>query len=516
MKRAVPADYDPVYPYDKVAPSTQPPYINQNKGLYQSPPGALAVNLSAPLSFAPNGAIKVATAGGLQVSKGKLQAKLGTGLTLNDKDEITLNQANAQLTFEAPLERDQNNISLKIGQGLTTKDNLLQVVPLSFATPLDLKDNTVMLKLGNNLETNNSDGSLTVTLPTFSNPLQLSKNNVTLQFGAGLKLTNGVLTVAFPPPPSPLNFILPLKQTDQGVTLQLGNGLSVSSGQLQVTETYYSSPLTISSNTVSINIGEGLAIENDTLVATQSSATTYSPPLSKANNNVSLALGNGLTMQDNKLVTRLGTNGGLQYDNQGGIQLTQNPANTRITLWTGPDPPVNGSVNGQPVIRCFICLSRIDSLVTLTAKFRGEGSYAQIQPTQPQFNLNMYFNQFGQLSSTGNISANNTWGAKPWDKNEVDPNPHHFWRLCMPNSAVYTKAVVQPYYFELGLNSIKLDAAVYKKIDCLVSLNSLIGDPSANYSITFRFLNFAKLNGEVDFITDTLSFSYVGENLNTQ
>lgn len=51
------ADLDPVYPFDQSHPVGQPPFINENKGLTESPPGALAVKAQSPINFTSTGAL---------------------------------------------------------------------------------------------------------------------------------------------------------------------------------------------------------------------------------------------------------------------------------------------------------------------------------------------------------------------------------------------------------------------------------------------------------------------------
>lgn len=59
MKRSLPADFDPVYPFGKNPPPSQTPYINPQRGFVQDPPGELALKVHAPLTFASDGALAV-------------------------------------------------------------------------------------------------------------------------------------------------------------------------------------------------------------------------------------------------------------------------------------------------------------------------------------------------------------------------------------------------------------------------------------------------------------------------
>ncbi|QDA77099.1 fiber [Mastadenovirus pipistrelli] len=552
--RALPADYDPVYPYGQHVPAAQPPYINTNQGLTQSPPGTLAVHIDPPLTFGNDGAIDLATGPGLSIQQGKLQVKLGPGLATTSEGEIIVEDAFNSLTFQPPLNKNESDeVSLNLGTGLQESNGALNVVfpaPLTFQSPLQKNNDTVSLNLGSGLQ--ESNGTLSVTFPSplqFNLPLSLSNNQVSLQVGAGLQVDNGSLAA------QPLTVSEPLQKTDQTISLNLGSGLTVNQGQLQVLPTTYAAPLSLNNNTVSLQVGDGLSIQGNALINTNPTQLFFSAPLQLDSNTVSLQLGGGLQVangsmtvqtgpgvkiQSNAVTLSLGqglklisgaltaklgnglnidNNGavqvklgsGLSMDNTGAVQLTTPATSPLVTLWTGPDPSVNGIVNGKPVIKCFICMTRIDSLVALTAKFVGVGDYEIVHNTQSPFSLTLEFNQFGQLITTGNINANSTWGEKSWSSNDVNPQPHQNWKLCMPNKAVYPENAGNVFWSHLGLDTVALDIPTNRNIDCLLLLNkptTAIGD----YALTFRFANFSKLSGGTLFKTDNVSFSYVGEN----
>lgn len=545
MKRArpsLPADYDPVYPYDQPSPPTQPPYFNSKKGLTQSPPGTLAVNIRAPLSFGTSGAIGINTGTGLNLKNGALQVNLGPGLSTNAQGQITVQGVGE--TYVAPLKKDNNEVSLETDSTLTTKNGQLSVVfpppspPLSFNAPLTKNNNTVGLQLGTGLSTVN--GALQVTFPaavTYQEPLKNEKNVIKLTLGNGLSVNNGALAVNFKPD---LQFDSPLVRANNRVSLNLGNYLTISNNALACNLTF-ASPLSVNgANNVSLQLGSGLEVKNSALSVIPAPTLTFAAPLEKNQNNVVNFkfgagfkvenktlfpnLGPGLQLNNSAIQAKLGQGlqfsggsthvklgAGLQFDGNNAVSLTNQISVTpRVTLWTGPDPSPNALIGGNKVMRCFVALSRHETMVTAVANFKGVGNYSMVHQTQAPFSITFDFNQFGQLMSTGNFQ-NTTWGSKPINSNLVIPTPNQDWKLCMPNKAIYSQDFPSAFVIGLGLDSYGTQLATNRTIDLLVLLNKS-STPTAEYSITFRFLNFTKLSGGSSFISDNISFNYVGEN----
>nr|USE57159.1 fiber [Canine mastadenovirus A] len=542
MKRtrsALPANFDPVYPYDAPKPSTQPPFFNDRKGLTESSPGTLAVNISPPLTFSNLGAIKLSTGAGLILKEGKLEANIGPGLTTNQEGQITVEKDSDGLTFTSPLHKIENTVSLSIGEGLEDESGTLKVnfpsppPPLLFSPPLAEAGGTVSLPLQESMQV--TEGKLGVKPTTYSPPLQKTDQQVSLRVGPGLTVLNGQLQAVQPPATT---YKEPLLETENSVSLKVGAGLAVQDGALVATppNVTFSAPLEKNGNAVSVRVGAGLSIQGNALVATTSPTLTFAYPLIKNNNHITLSAGSGLRVSGGSLTVATGPglshiNGtiaavigaGLKFENNailaklgngltirdGAIEaVAPQPSFTPVTLWTGPDPNVNASINGTPVIRSFVSLTRDSNLVTVNASFTGEGSYQSVSPTQSQFSLILEFNQFGQLMSTGNLNSTTTWGEKPWGNNTVQVQPSHTWKLCMPNREVYSTPAAT--LTSCGLNSIAHDGAPNRSIDCMLIINKLAG--AATYTLTFRFLNFNKLSSSTVFKTDVLTFTYVGEN----
>lgn len=330
--KPLPPDFDPVYPYGKPAPPTQPPYINEKEGLTEHPLGALAVHISPPLTFTKQGAIGVKLGSGVDVQGGNLQAKLGQGLSFDQSGAITA--SGAGVTVSSPLQKQGETISLPLGKGLGTENNSLQVKlgsglnfssegaieattppAIAFSDPLQKQNNTVTLKTGPGLQLNNSGQLQLTTLPqtlSFSQPLQEQSGTVTLQTGSGLQVnSSGQLELSTVP--ETLSFSAPLSKNDSSVGLTLGGGLSINSGALQ------------------LKLGPGLNINNTGQVQ---SSTTYGSPFNLNNNTLSLRLGPGTGIANSKLTLRYDKgfryNGDLLALNVGdGLQLGSSGNNNK-------------------------------------------------------------------------------------------------------------------------------------------------------------------------------------------
>lgn len=130
MKRAVPADFDPVYPFDKKPPSTQAPFINEKKGLTEDPPGSLALKTVSPFGFDGSGNLILYTAPPLSVTNSALS------LTISSPLQIINNTLTMQTS--SPIKVVNNLLTLGVGQGLTIDNNNLTIDP---GNALELKAN---------------------------------------------------------------------------------------------------------------------------------------------------------------------------------------------------------------------------------------------------------------------------------------------------------------------------------------------------------------------------------------
>lgn len=96
-KRAIPSDFDPVYPYESPSLILSGSFINPYKGLTNSPPGFIAIKAKPPLSFDNEGNLIVAGSGaqvdpdkGLSKEDDKISVKISEPLTFNSNGEIAL------------------------------------------------------------------------------------------------------------------------------------------------------------------------------------------------------------------------------------------------------------------------------------------------------------------------------------------------------------------------------------------------------------------------------------------
>ena len=156
MKRSLPPDYNPVYPFGTKRLNLMPPFFNSQGFTDEAPDATLSLNIERPLSYTPQGALQLAVGRGFVIRNGILET--------NDLSSSVI----------PPLVRDNNNlVTLAVAGGLIVSQDALAVNP------------------GMGLEINNHG----VLVPKAAAPLQLSAaDGLTLSFGDGLQAAGGALT----------------------------------------------------------------------------------------------------------------------------------------------------------------------------------------------------------------------------------------------------------------------------------------------------------------------------------
>ncbi len=182
QKRELPEDFDPVYPYDVPQLQINPPFVSGD-GFNQSVDGVLSLHIAPPLVFDNTRALTLAFGNGLQLFGNKLiVATEGSGLVITPEGKLVL-----QVT--SPLTLAPDGISLSLGPGLSSSDDRLS---LQVTSPLQLQSNSLALSLGSGLQ--NTEGGAAVKLG--AGLTTDSSQAVTVQVGNGLQLSEGgLLTV---------------------------------------------------------------------------------------------------------------------------------------------------------------------------------------------------------------------------------------------------------------------------------------------------------------------------------
>lgn len=299
--------------------------------------------------------------------------------------------------------------------------------------------------------------------------------------------------------------VTPLKNTNGQLSLKLGSGITLDQ-----------------EGNLTLNIGEGLVINAAGTLLTI--PLNFTPPLNIADSTISLNLGTGLTIQDSQLSAKLGA--GLVYDTasnisvnvgkglvlnaQGQIDIDQNYL-SGITLWTGLDPLPNIVLEGDetPNMQMFLMLQRTGAMVVGSCTFKGINKFTTVEPNTSNIEILLTFSARGQiLYGYGFLGK---WGRKKGIK--VDANISPFGRLCMPNLVQYKPGnctVGRSFTTRIGLDTTAQGFKALNRVDMQVELNK---KKNAQFSICFLFSGFKSLGGPVNFITDLITFTYVGDNL---
>lgn len=305
---------DPVYPFGSQHVVPMPPFMEPGNGLEVNGlklgvniadpitpnfTGALTLKLGAGLSLNANGALTsnsfAKTQPPLSInSSDELILNIGTGLQVSSSGELEAVGGLTSLSATAPLQLNNDVISLLYSGGLKRTGNSLE---LNIEAPFQISNGMLSIKLGNGLIL--QGGLLT---PNVAAPLIVSNNALGLNFGSGLQLVNGVLTATgggTGPPPTTYTFQPPLVDQNGVISLDLQNPITLTGGSLglqlspqlgvnasgELTPLYtFSSPLTTQSDGTTVGLG-------------------LDPPFKTGGGNLQLDMGAGLLVDGGKLAT---------------------------------------------------------------------------------------------------------------------------------------------------------------------------------------------------------------------
>ncbi|AIT70995.1 fiber [Simian adenovirus DM-2014] len=159
--RAVTEDFNPVYPYNTPAngttvPFTTPPFIS-SEGFKETPPGTLSLNYQSPLS----------------VTNNQLSLKIGKGLSLSSEGQLQTTNLTSpplsninntlQLSYTDGLTLLQNALAVNLGEGLAFNNKKITLDPLTLWTGPAAEPNAVVLPTGGSSTTYNACVTLSLT-----------------------------------------------------------------------------------------------------------------------------------------------------------------------------------------------------------------------------------------------------------------------------------------------------------------------------------------------------------------
>ncbi|BCT90785.1 fiber protein [Bovine adenovirus 2] len=560
MKRSVPEDFDPVYPYGKRPLNILPPFYSSN-GFVEAPTETLSLKLANPVDFMQNGAIGLKLGGGLSINQdGELESQTITstvnpplyqqngGLNLKYGEEFDIENEALKIKTIAPITKTENGLTLSIGDGLELNSNNTlqarlssgleidnQAIRLRVHEPLNLNASTGALqcRIGNGLTV--SDNSLVVypheplNLDQTSGKLQLRVGNginvqnssLVARIGQGLAFNNSDIQINAAPPFTFSNNQLSIALGDGLVTnasqlkVKFGKGLFINSSDSSKLQVNIRPPLNYfgSSNSLTVVTGNGLGVSGTNLGSNLYVKTGNGLEADSSNVRVKIAnglqftdgnieanLGNGLTFSNGQITANIGA--GLAFLNGQITLVNSTPSGyTDYTLWTTPDPSPNASIKTDLDAKLVLTLSKAGSTVIGTI-----GIFALKSPLTPisenSINVEIFFDANGEINLTTS-SLKSYWGFREGDSYNPSSNLNPLY--LMPNTYAYPqgrKTITQVFPLEVYLNG---DTA--KPVPLEVAFNTL---SSTGFSLEFTWRNLNAYTGEA-FAVSLGNFTYISQ-----
>lgn len=542
MKRSIPSDFDPVYPYgDKRPFNIMPPFYSQD-GFQEAPTATLSLKIDNPLTFNSDGDLTVKVGGGVTINQnGQLETTNATtavnppleyangAISLNTGEGLTLDSTQRLTTLAAaPLISTSAGIGLNAGDGLEVKDDKLKVkggqgiavgvdgVEVTAASYFSFPNNTLSLIL-NPPFTLDSGGQLALTL---GNGLQLTNDQLSVKTSPVFTFSDGAMSLNAGNGIQIENQAVAVyaasyfQYTDRALALRLANGLTTSnnnlvinygkglfintgeSGRLQVN---IRSPLNYygSSNSIGLETGNGLGVTSLGALGGNLYVALGAGLSFDAVGNVQVNIGDGLELSTNIIGVKLGN--GLTFSG-GAITLAgDSPAYTDYTLWTTPDPSPNASISEELDAKLVLSLSKAGSTAIGTVGIVGvKGALLSIG--EQAINAEVYFDTNGNISfATSTLKS--YWGFRTGDS--YDPNSTLNPLYLMPNQAAYPPG--RSTITQISSLEVYLGGDTSKPVALEVAFNTL---EYFGYSLKFTWRNLGSYTGQT-FAVSLGTFTYI-------
>lgn len=255
MKRSLPADFNPVYPYDAKKPNITPPFFDPN-GLGEND-GNLSINVQEPIEINQNGQISL---------------KIGNNLNIDISGQL---EANLNLTSTPPIVYNPNTktLSLNFGAGLQVISNSLLRVRILSGNPLQFDNaGNIYVRLGAGMAIDNQ-AKLTLEMGDGMHFVG-AKNSITPNLGSSLFFNNHKI------------------ESLNGMTLWTGNNPSLNAGitvtdgcTLQLSLTYLNG-IVLGNVSIRGYVGDDLTISDTGVAKTLSLIFDDSGRLNKTTSNL--------------------------------------------------------------------------------------------------------------------------------------------------------------------------------------------------------------------------------------
>lgn len=335
----------------------------------------------------------------------------------------------------------------------------------------------------------------------------------------------------FPPGVLSLKLADPIAINNGNVSLKVGGGLTVEqdSGKLIVNpkaplqvandklELSYADPFETSANKLSLKVGHGLKVLDE----------KNSGGLQDLIGKLVVLTGKGIGVEDLKnndgssrgvgINVRLGTDGGLSFDRKGEL-VAWNKKDDRRTLWTTPDPSPNCRAETEKDSKLTLVLTKCGSQILANVSIIVlKGKYELVKKdTEPKsFDVKLLFDSNGVLLPSSNLSKE-YWNYRSYDNNIGTPYENAV--PFMPNLKAYPKPTKTASDATDKISSAKnkivsnfyFGGQTYQPGTIIIKFNEEINDTCA-YSITFNFGWGKTYENPFPFDTTSFTFSYIAQ-----
>ncbi|UKS51810.1 fiber [Falcon aviadenovirus A] len=275
---------DLVYPKDAKSVVPMPPFVDTTTGLYVNG-FRLGIRYANPLS----------------TWNGTLGLRIGDGLKLVN-GVLTSTSTIAELTADSPLAISNNTLSLKYTNGLDVSDGNL-TLKLKPDGVLSNSSDGLQLNLGNGLQ--NYQNAVRVKTASAS-AVTLDENGIGIRYSHGLTVQDNSLQ---------LLVVSPITVSSEGVSLRTGEGLTKNDSNQLVVQV--KSPISLSSEGIGLAVGEGittnergiaLLVEPNTALAVTDAGLKFMP-------------GKALTYDGNAASVKLTSRSGLKVNTDNGLGI---------------------------------------------------------------------------------------------------------------------------------------------------------------------------------------------------
>lgn len=296
MKRTLPPDFNPVYPYRAQRPRLMPPFFS-TEGFEENPNATLALLTTPPIDFDHRGAISLRLGKGLHVNtEGDLE---GDSISSSVHPPLRADETGIYLDTGNGLQVTNNSLSVSTGRGIVFTDSIAEA---DIKSPLTFRNNAITIAHGDGLQESNNK----LTVKT-SKGVTIADEGIALDVGAGLGFEGNKVVAS-------LGNGLTFEDSDV-IHANLGDGLEFRDGKtvLKVNKPFYIASengglgirigevMTTEGGALGIRIGRGLTRNHGVIELNPGSGLTLTE------DRIGVEIGDGLTLSNNTIVPTLGS-----------------------------------------------------------------------------------------------------------------------------------------------------------------------------------------------------------------